>query len=136
MHTEEEAKTKWCPFARTLEKADVHVRADRAGTTDWLEMNAAVAASVNREPWGYDEHGNETVMISGRHRCIGSACMAWQWNDPPTERVEAVIMGHRPDGDGWVCELKDEGREKYSVKSIWVRPNPTRRGYCGLAVRT
>ena len=53
--TEDEAKTKWCPFARN------------AGVTT-RETGAAV--SVNRD--GREHYGTENV------NCIGSACMAWR----------------------------------------------------------
>lgn len=49
--TEDEAKTKWCPFSRMAE-----------------DMGASKAASANRAIVGLDRH---TL-------CIGSACMAWR----------------------------------------------------------
>jgi hypothetical protein len=48
--TEEEAKTKWCPFARVL------------------DGSAAAVAAVNR-----DADDSEDWPT-----CIGSACMAWR----------------------------------------------------------
>lgn len=69
MYTEEQARSKWCPFSRTLD-TDVH------------PLHGAVGASVNREPGDYDRHGNETVVTSGRHRCIASECMAWRFYTP------------------------------------------------------
>lgn len=68
--TEAEAKTKWCPFARTLENDTVRVGG----------VATPVAASINREVGNYDNSGNETVLFHGRHRCIASACMAWRWD--------------------------------------------------------
>lgn len=53
MMTEQDAKTKWCPFARAL-------------YTD----NNSYAGSSNRNPDG---------GITGADRCIGSACAVWQW---------------------------------------------------------
>jgi len=70
--TEDEAKTKWCPFARTL---GWNTDAPRQG--DDLQF---VYASENREVGPYDKGGEETFKIAGRHRCIGSACMAWRWD--------------------------------------------------------
>jgi hypothetical protein len=57
--TEDEAKTRWCPFARTL---------------DWTvacggDEPELLAAAVNRGP-----HGPQPEAL-----CIGSACMAWRW---------------------------------------------------------
>jgi len=54
MLTEEEAKTKWCPFARV------------AGRT--TSDNAA--QGCNRNYTGGPDSGG---------LCIGSACMAWRW---------------------------------------------------------
>lgn len=55
MHTEQEAKTKWCCEARTA--------------TDFLPNGNAIA--FNRCPDG--SYGKETT-------CIGSQCMAWRWD--------------------------------------------------------
>lgn len=59
--TEEEAKTKWCPFGRIL-----------AGT----DGTPPLAASYNRSS-ELDEP-----------RCIASACMAWRWADPTTPHMD------------------------------------------------
>ena len=58
--TEEEAKTKWCPFAR-------------AGIT-------ANERTDTREP---GQVGPNAA------RCIGSACMAWRLSTPPKTRQES-----------------------------------------------
>jgi hypothetical protein len=60
--TEEEAKTKWCPFARV------------AGT------GVAYASTPHAEAWPV------TVNRGGQGErdevcCIASACMAWRWAD-------------------------------------------------------
>ena len=66
--------------------------------------------------------------------CRASKCAAWRWLDrEPLETREFSQMGQSPPGDGWVCELSDEGREKFHLKSRWTRRNPDRTGYCGLA---
>lgn len=54
--TEEEAKTKWCPFSRDVTGA------------------AMAMASFNR-PFGPDYAASATC------HCIGSACMAWRATD-------------------------------------------------------
>jgi len=59
MLTEDEAKTKWCPFSRTI---------------DLVYSNIA----SNREVGDYDKNRNETVSVLGRNRCIASACMSWR----------------------------------------------------------
>lgn len=51
--TEDDAKTKWCPFAR------VH----RTKASD------EAAAAVNRP----------LEMMDGEAFCLGSGCMAWRW---------------------------------------------------------
>lgn len=51
--TEEEAKGKWCPFARSPDN-------DKEGT--W---------AANRRRLG---------AIDGGCKCIASACMAWRWD--------------------------------------------------------
>lgn len=75
--TEDEAKTKWCPFVRAsiYEAADNDVSGNRAGPL--------------RESGG----------------CIASACMAWRWGEPgfqtefeygeANRRGERAITGSR-----------------------------------------
>lgn len=55
--TEEEAKTKWCPFVRS--------------------MFSSSAAASNRDSDGKATRGT---------RCIGSACMAWRWFETTQEQ--------------------------------------------------
>lgn len=58
MMTEEEAKGKWCPFAR-------------------YAMREEPAANRWKQSEGADEpHALNPVPC----RCIGSACMAWRWS--------------------------------------------------------
>lgn len=57
---EEEAKTKWCPFARQVWKAE-----------------AGADLSMNR-----DGAGNPTAF------CIASACMAWRQSHPKETRED------------------------------------------------
>lgn len=54
--TEDEAKTKWCPFSR---QAVV------------VSRDLGTAATTNRD--GGEHYGAENCL------CIGSACMAWRW---------------------------------------------------------
>lgn len=56
---EQEAKTKWCPFARTA-------------LNEWASINRAgtVAIEANR--------GTDVIEET---RCIASGCMAWRWTD-------------------------------------------------------
>lgn len=71
--TEEDAKTKWCPFSRVA----LGWSQDTARRGSGQEL----AATVNR--------GDN---LSGHTECIGSACMAWRW-DAPVE-----VYGHDPRG--------------------------------------
>ena len=57
--TEEEAKTKWCPFARVEHAVMMH------GVTVGYSFNRGEA---DQAPYG---------------ACISSACMAWRWRKPP-----------------------------------------------------
>lgn len=56
--TEEEAKTKWCPFVRAWEGAG----------QSW----------VNRPLMDENDHGH---MGPTKVFCIGAACMAWRWSE-------------------------------------------------------
>src|ERR1700675_2507627 len=55
-HSETEAKTKWCPFARV----------------SWNALDepyrAPVPVSISRMP-----------RPTGQANCLGSGCMAWRW---------------------------------------------------------
>lgn len=62
MPTEEQAKTKWCPFAR-----------------DYAQVGAGSRpVTVNRTPTGLCESGT---------MCIATACMAWHWGEPETQKL-------------------------------------------------
>lgn len=95
--TEDEAKMKWCPFARV-------VTADEDGGV----FPPANRAAIRRE-------GEVSWNENPEHaRCIGSACMAWRWDETWTSQTEE---GH---GGDLVVRLKR-------------KPGEPRLGYCGLA---
>ena len=78
--TEDEAKTKWCPFVRVMA----------------LDPRNGGNPAINRQD--YDNFN-----------CIGPACMAWRWNDTSEwiARAEAEFRrtGRRiPKTDGY-CGL-------------------------------
>lgn len=104
--TEEEAKTKWCPFARVLvESAE--------------EETASPVAGANRlETRGSGEPDLEWKTP----RCIGSACMAWRWTE--RGRVEALAPG--------AGRYRMYARENDVPLGYQKRPVPD-EGYCGLA---
>lgn len=60
--TEDQAKTKWCPFAR---------------------VNNGQGYNANR-----DWEARADSPFNKRSRCIASACMAWRWNEPWTSQTE------------------------------------------------
>jgi hypothetical protein len=66
--TEEQAKEKWCPFARR-----------------GIISRHFIAGGMNRVGDDSGEHTNPEQC-----RCIASQCMAWRWNYPPEE-----AMGNR-----------------------------------------
>ena len=78
--TEDEAKTKWCPFSRTM-------------YADNLNTGTFYAATVNRLSGGFD---NPDL------RCIGSECMAWRSTDneyyPEQHSTLKVPQGGMPAG--------------------------------------
>ena len=78
--TEEDAKTRWCPYGRI-----------------WSDSGAA----YNRTG---QAHNFDAPSVNSL--CLGSACMAWQWTEPP---------------------LHDEKLKKYQT----MQGGP--KGYCGLA---
>jgi hypothetical protein len=82
MLTEEEARKKWCPYARTLEQ-DV---AFNPVSEKW----EATFAGVNR-----------SVQDSDRHRCIASGCMAW--------RFEPDRWRHKRGGEEWTETRETNG---------------------------
>ena len=69
--TEEEAKTKWCPFARV--SADVTQNG----------AHVAITPSFNRRTTQDHPSG---AMVAGS-LCVGSACMAWRTHEV-TEHAE------------------------------------------------
>lgn len=96
--TEDEAKTKWCPFARC---ASAVAGLEGACVREHLP-------SLNRIALPAD------LMVPSAARCIGSACMAWRWDEPWTSRTEE---GH---GGDIVIRLKR-------------KPGEPRLGFCGMA---
>ena len=140
MHTEDEARMKWCPHARAV------------------EMDGDEPAT------GYPV-GNRSAVGRGHPfcRCIASDCMAWRWADRKYEYVRTLnltddqekmaerikthpserLVWRRPEGEplpppgeGWVPAGDIEKARGY-VDGVfdrrWKRPRPNQRGYCGLA---
>lgn len=70
MLTEDEAKTKWCPFARMLLVDEIN--GTRHATTPAI-------SGFNRT--GVQGCGSNSDQAESR--CVGSACMAWRWSVRP-----------------------------------------------------
>jgi hypothetical protein len=119
--TEEQAKTKWCPYARTL----AYDTFKNPATNEW----EPATASINREAGHYDKRGMETVQVSGRHRCIASECMAWRAVD---KTAEWDVESGSP-GPGWVKVGEPKPHpmplEPGEMGQEWRLVG----GYCGLA---
>lgn len=61
--TEDEAKTKWCPFAHVRED----VRSETVTNGGWPVLIGRVSSNRPGEP------------------CLGAACMAWRWDFTPSQ---------------------------------------------------
>jgi hypothetical protein len=113
MFTEEDAKTKWCPFARVVQVGD-------------------------RDGGAFNRVGLRDGQETPRGMCLGPGCMAWRWGQDeflyqstgnnrmdPTSTEPTPVP---PDGEGWEIYRKER------VTTLWRRKNPvTRTGYCGLS---
>ena len=81
--TEDEAKTKWCPFARV----------------PGLTIGGSGIA-MNRHPQNTPQPELEHAEFM-TPKCIGSACMAWRWIITPKQAesnasIEAINPGCNP----------------------------------------
>lgn len=74
--TEDQAKTKWCPFVRT-------------GLVSGMAVNRHIADA----PGAFDGVYDET-------RCRASDCMMWRWKlvyneaDPTSDLVDSAVEGY------------------------------------------
>lgn len=67
------------------------------------------------------------AAIYEHSNCLGSACMAWRWNEDQVQRKTTAHGSSAPAGEGWTaCE--PDNRFQW-----WARPMPNRQGRCGLA---
>lgn len=105
--TQDQAKTKWCPFVR---------HGDHGGGSFNRGSEASNALNEGRP--------GDNWMCN----CIASACMAWRWHLSPRPLTDGLPHA------GWThisAEDTDDGAE------FWVEPEELtqarRRGYCGLA---
>jgi hypothetical protein len=110
---EDEARTKWCPMARTIAVRDDNADGNFRRVLGWNDDGGATAGPFPC-------------------RCIASACMAWRWADDSMEyqQTKEVAAGEgapKPDGDGW------EEYSRNTMRSLvnWRRKRTPTRGYCG-----
>ena len=73
--TEQDAKTRWCPFARTVERNGQESSQPRNRAADTVEDEVA-------------EVPNLVATL-----CLGSACMAWRWLASETSRPRPGFCG-------------------------------------------
>lgn len=124
--TEEEAKTKWCPFSRAL------MFDNRTLDAKSVSMTGGVNRVIGKHIVNAD---------AAPTNCIASACMAWRWHEQrsaglvvPTEHVQWMHAGtsyaiepRRP------AYLTDEWHWDQR-RGVWIVGDQFEdRGYCGLA---
>ena len=104
--TEDEAKTKWCPFVR------VRGNSDENDPGSWNRLDATNAKNDTLE---FRVGADMTIV-----RCIGSACMAWRWEKAITNKVEIQR----------VVQMMQVGSGYHQIDPEFAN---TEHGYCGLA---
>lgn len=60
----DDAKTKWCPFSRVVQRQVVDPKA--------LAPVTNLASAVNRDALG-------TALVPTTCRCLADGCLAWRW---------------------------------------------------------
>ena len=92
MFTEDEAKKKWCPMAKTV--AEGH------------------PVTVNRRPGGEGAPDDDC-------KCIASACMWWQWGASPRVKSSATPVNgweHVPADDEGNAERWLEPQDQWEAR--------------------
>lgn len=119
--TEDEAKTKWCPFARVA----VYTRGG--------------FASDRSDPVVVNRDSTDTrTSPDGATGCLGSGCMAWRWTDlysEPDVRVSVSVARQDKLWRGWTAadeapDLDGDDSNNFIVRLL--RPAPS-DGRCGIA---
>lgn len=103
--TEDEAKTKWCPFVRIV-----------TGTiaADKTSQHASIQPAYNRVAEGHN------WAFPGGGCCIASACMAWRW----------VAIWNGSYNDTFDPSFADGGPHSTRTPNFSLSKTD---GYCGLA---
>jgi len=116
--TEEEAKTKWCPFARG---ALAHVMS-KSGDEQFEQLAIQPGTGYNRIQRSSQDRTETQTGMPMSCCCLGSACMAWRWR-------------------GWVNLMADGSHEvdettggfAYGQGKTQAPHGCNHLGYCGLA---
>ncbi|MEO1187792.1 MAG: hypothetical protein AAFW60_01870 [Pseudomonadota bacterium] len=110
MHTEDEAKKLWCPFARM---AFQHGNTVKPG----FAVNRIAAT------------GEDTTFIPNGSFCIGSECAAWRAKKIFQDPIRTVEQKLKPDNvpDHFWERVSEPGKPPV----VWGLKRQT--GFCGLA---
>lgn len=109
--TEDEAKAKWCPFARTVEAWPTGPTAPR---------NRVVKSS-----------DDEQTLLEGLVgvQCVASACMAWRWSEAKrTAAFLEAVQAH--------MQASAKPNFNTAVQAVYAETGgkfERVEGYCGLA---
>jgi hypothetical protein len=107
--TEDEAKTKWCPFARVASPSAITPKGSLV--EQWIGVAGANRGALSDR---VVVHTDGDASNPASARCIGSACMAWR-KVPGASKFKDARTGQLSDRD-----LTGHG--------TWVY-----EGFCGLA---
>lgn len=131
--TEEEAKTKWCPFARTVEQ---HVGGD-----DSQVCNRVVVVDADHTKVGEVIKGLLMASELVGANCIAAACMAWRVLSEGQDRSEVKEL-RKPHGEvnppfsncpeGFLVASHNSAGFYLAERKVVTGPA---QGYCGLAGR-
>lgn len=111
MHTEEEAKTKWCP----------HVRHQ-----SWIKDDGNLVVCVNREPRLFAEANDPHVSMCN---CLASDCTAWRWSKANVVSKSALVSPSEWGSSQPSPQLPFGYAETKDGCAARIVP----LGYCGLA---
>lgn len=104
--TEEEAKTKWCPFSRAP------------------QATADISA-----PWVGGCNADHEGKIWPRHLCRASDCMSWRWSEPKrTAAFLEAVQKH--------MQAQDKPNFNTAVQKVYAETGgqfERVEGHCGLA---
>lgn len=106
--TEKEALTKWCPKARVAIMLETNGKIALSTTGNRLALSDAIQLK-----------GATDKLNPESARCIGSACMAWRWDDVPNPEYER----------------QSQSMLSYGGSRVPMTLKSETDGHCGLAGR-